>query len=110
MMVCTRDTGILDVAYELSRWPSSWNTDRGSAVANTSQEGFRSPFFRAGIDLFSEGNIDDSDVRMKHHKDTDANWMMVRVAGLGKALRIDLEEVLVRAEVMYQAMQSACSR
>ena len=46
------------------------------------------------------------EVRIKHQADTEANWMMVRVAGLGKAFRIDLDEVLVRAEVIYQATHS----
>jgi hypothetical protein len=46
---------------------------------------------------------------MKHHSETDANWMIVRVAGFGKAFKIDLEEVLVKAEVRYQTIQSACS-
>ena len=35
--------------------------------------------------------------------------MIVRVAGFGKALSIDLEDVFVRAEVMYQTMQSICT-
>ena len=77
-------------------------------MASTSQEGFRSPFFNAGMDLLSPGNNVDSDVRMKHQSETEANWMMVKVAGFGKALRIDLDEVLVRADVRYQTMQSAC--
>ena len=34
--------------------------------------------------------------------------MIVRVAGLGKAFSIDLEDVFVNAEVMYQTMHSAC--
>ena len=110
LMVWTKDTGIFEVAYELSRCPSSWKIERGSAVASTSQEGLRSPFFNAGIDLFSPGKSVEIDVRMKHHSETEANWMMVKVAGFGKALRIDLDEVLVRAEVMYQTMQSAYSR
>ncbi len=32
--------------------------------------------------------------------------MMVRVIGLGKALRIDFDEVLVKAELMYQTRHS----
>ena len=36
--------------------------------------------------------------------------MIVRVAGFGKAFSIDLEEVFVRAEVIYHAMQSACTK
>lgn len=40
-----------------------------------------------------------------HHEETKANWMRVRVMGFGKTLRIDLEEVLVKAELMYQTRQ-----
>ena len=33
---------------------------------------------------------------------------MVKVIGRGRALRIDLEEVLVRAEVVYQMTDNVC--
>lgn len=36
---------------------------------------------------------------------TKANWIRVRVAGLGKALRMLFEEVLVKALEKYQIMQ-----
>ena len=36
-----------------------------------------------------------------HQVETKANWMSVRVIGLGKAFRMDFEEVFVRAEDMY---------
>lgn len=42
----------------------------------------------------------------KHHIDTKANCTTVRVMGLGKAFRIDFDEVFVTAEVMYQIRQS----
>ena len=51
--------------------------------------------------------MEDSEARTKHHNETDANWIIVKVAGFGKALRIDFDEVLVKADVMYQTMQSA---
>lgn len=35
------------------------------------------------------------------NEDTNANWTMVRVAGLSKAVRIDLEDVFVNAEDQY---------
>ena len=41
-----------------------------------------------------------------HQEETKANWISVRVTGLGKALRMDLEEVFVNAEVKYQMRQS----
>jgi hypothetical protein len=36
---------------------------------------------------------------------TKANWIRVSVAGLGNALRIAFEDVLVRALDIYQTMQ-----
>ena len=41
--------------------------------------------------------------------ETKANCTRVRVAGMLKALRIDFEEVLVKADDMYHAMQSICT-
>ncbi len=43
-----------------------------------------------------------------HQEDTKANWIRVRVIGLGKTLRMDFDEVLVRAELMYQMRQRTC--
>ena len=37
--------------------------------------------------------------------DTKANWTRVRVIGLGKAFKIDFDEVFVRAELVYQTRQ-----
>lgn len=82
--------------------------ERGNAVYKTSQEGRLRPFFRAGIALFSEGKIEDKLVNIKHQMDTEANCTIVRVAGLGNAFKIDLEEVLVNAEVMYQVIHRPC--
>ncbi len=36
-----------------------------------------------------------------HKEATNANWIKVSVAGLGKALRMAFEEVLVKIEAMY---------
>lgn len=36
-----------------------------------------------------------------HHPDTNANCMTVRVTGFGRAVRMALEEVLEKMEVMY---------
>jgi hypothetical protein len=65
------------------------------------------PFFSAGIDLFRVGNIEARYARMRHHMETDANCTIVNVTGFGNAVRIDFEDVLVSADVMYHAMQSA---
>lgn len=110
LIVWTRETGILDVAYELNKCPNSWKTDSGNAVYITSHEGRLRPFFSAGIVLFSWGKSDDMLVNIKHQMNTDANWTIVRVAGLGRAFKMDFEEVLVKAEVMYQVIQRACSK
>lgn len=106
LMVCTSDTGIFDVEYELNRCPRSWKIERGRAVDKTSQDGARSPFFRAGIALRKGGNIEANHVRSKHQPETEANWAIVRVTGRLKALRIDFDEVLVSAEVIYHIIQS----
>ena len=39
--------------------------------------------------------------------ETDANCTIVKVTGFEKAVKMDFEEVFVRADVMYHAMQSA---
>lgn len=64
------------------------------------------PFFRAGMDFFNEGKIDDRYDRMRHQAETKPNWTIVKVIGFGSVVRISLDEVLVSAEVMYQTMQS----
>jgi hypothetical protein len=56
---------------------------------------------------FSEGKVEAAVASIRHHRETEANWMIVRVAGLSKAFNIDFEEVLVKAEVMYHVMHSA---
>ena len=43
---------------------------------------------------------------MRQYEHTKANWISVRVAGLSKVVRIDFEEVLVRAEDQYHIIQS----
>jgi hypothetical protein len=39
---------------------------------------------------------------MMHQNETKANCTIDRVIGFGKAIRIDLEEVFVSADVKYQ--------
>lgn len=51
------------------------------------------------------GKIVDSQEKKRHRKATKKNWMRVSVAGLGKAFRMDFEDVLVRALDMYHIMQ-----
>ena len=105
-MVWTSETGIFEVAYELSRWPSSWNTDKGSAVRRTSIDGFRRPFLRAGTLRLSDGNTEAAVASTRHQNETDANCMIVSVAGLSNAFSMDFEDVLVRADVIYHVIHS----
>jgi hypothetical protein len=65
------------------------------------------PFFSAGIDLFRMGKIEARYASMRHQIETEANCTIVNVTGFGNAVSIDFEEVLVSADVMYHAMQSA---
>ena len=60
------------------------------------------PFFKAGILALRLGKSVDIYAKNRHHPETKANCMIVRVIGLGKALRIDFDEVLVKAELKYQ--------
>ena len=45
----------------------------------------------------------------RHQPDTKANCTVVRVTGLGSAVRIVFEDMLVKMEVMYQTPQSICA-
>lgn len=60
------------------------------------------PFFKAGTRTFRLGNDIARNAKKRHHPETKANCMMVKVIGLGKVLRIDFDEVLVKAELKYQ--------
>ncbi len=64
------------------------------------------PFLRAGIVFFRDGKMDANHAERMHQKQTKRNWTMDRVIGLEKAFRIDLDEVFVRADVIYQTMNS----
>ena len=61
---------------------------------------------RAGTAVRSFGKIDASQDSKMQYEDTKANCISVRVAGLSKAVRIDLDEVLVRADDQYHITQS----
>lgn len=64
------------------------------------------PFFKAGMAVCRRGKRRARDAKNRHHPETKANCIIVRVIGLGKALSMDLEEVLVKAELRYQIRQS----
>ena len=50
------------------------------------------------------GKMVESQEKNRQRKATKKNWMSVRVAGFGNALRIDFEDVFVRALDMYHIM------
>ena len=107
-MVWTSETGICDVAVEERRWPPIWKAARGIVVIMTSLVGYRTPCRNEGMCVLSVGKIEDSQEKKMQKPDTNANCIRVRVAGLRKALRIDFEEVLVRALEKYQMIQRTC--
>ena len=82
--------------------PANWNMAKGSAVIRTSRLGYRMPFLRAGMLLLREGNMVERYTNDKHHRDTNANCTIVSVTGLGRAFKMDFEDVLVTADVRYQ--------
>lgn len=47
----------------------------------------------------------ESQEKKRQRKATKKNWMSVRVAGLGNALRMDFEDVFVKALDMYHIIQ-----
>jgi hypothetical protein len=73
LIVWTKETGILDVAYELKRWPKSWKIESGKAVYITSHDGGLSPFRNAGIDRFNDGNTEVRPVNTIHQAKTERN-------------------------------------
>jgi len=64
------------------------------------------PFRSAGIAVLRGGYRWARKEKKMHHEETKANCMSVRVIGLGKAFRIDLEEVFVRADDRYHMRHS----
>jgi hypothetical protein len=105
LIVWTSETGICEVAIELRICPSNWNPARGRAVMITSRDGRNMPLRRAGIAVFNPGKSVEQYVRSRHQNDTKANCIRVSVTGLGSAVNMDLEDVLVTADVMYQTIQ-----
>ena len=75
----------------------------------TSREGARIPCLNEGMLAFNIGSNVDSHEKNTQKEETNANCMRVSVAGLGRALRIDFEEVFVKALEKYQMMQRICT-
>lgn len=60
LTVCTNETGILEVADALSKWPPIWKAAKGKVVLMTSFEGCRMGFLRAGIEVRRFGKTEAS--------------------------------------------------
>jgi hypothetical protein len=108
LMVCTRDTGILDVASALRMCPPIWKQVKGSVAMINSLDGGRIPYLRKGIVCFMRGNLRAAAASTRHHPETKANCTVVRVTGWGSAVRMALEDMLVKMDVMYQTAHSIC--
>lgn len=67
----------------------------------TSLDGGKMPLRRAGMAVFKAGKSFEQYVSSRHQNETKANCMMVRVTGLGSVVNMDLEDVLVTADVIY---------
>lgn len=105
-MVCTKDTGIRDMASELRMWPPIWKAVSGKVAMMMSLLGLRMPFFSTGKASRTDLLCLASQAKNRHHPVTRKNWMMVRVTGRFKVVRIDFDEVLVMIEVAYQKRHS----
>ena len=110
MMVCTNDTGIREVASALNICPPIWKHVRGIVAMMSSLEGERIPYFKKGIACFIRGYFLADMASIRHQPETKANCTVVRVMGLGSAVRMALEDMLVKMDVMYQTPQSTCAR
>jgi hypothetical protein len=81
--------------------PTTWNTAIGAVVRMISSVGGINPPCSAGIALPSAGYACAAFESTTHHPITNMNCISVSVIGLGNPLSIDLEDVLVMAELMY---------
>lgn len=93
------------MASELRMWPPIWNAVSGRVAMMTSLFGLRMPFLSTGAASRSDALRLASQDKNMHQKETSRNWTIVRVTGLGRAVRMALEEVLERMEVVYQKPQ-----
>ncbi|KAI5296850.1 hypothetical protein KEM56_005289, partial [Ascosphaera pollenicola] len=109
LMVCTSETGMAAIDNALKICPASEKHASGSAVMQTSTVGYLIPFFSAGTLCRTIGNRCARYANSKHQNDTNANCISVSVMGRSSALRIDLDEVFVSADVMYHTTHSPIS-
>lgn len=94
------------MAADDNKWPTSWNKARGMVVLTISRVGLRIPIFSTGMASPIAGTAVASQAKKRQKTKTKRNWMTVRVMGFGKALRMALEEVLVKAELKYHSKHS----
>lgn len=106
-MVWTKETGILDIASEFRMWPPIWKAVKGRVAMMMSLLGLRMPPFRTGKALRTVALRLASHERKTHQKETNINWMTVRVTGLGSAVKMAFEEVFVRMDVAYQKVHKS---
>lgn len=110
LIVCTSDTGIRDMASEFRMCPPIWNAVSGSVAMMMSLLGFRIPFLSTGMSSRTVALRLASHEKKIHQNETSKNWTMVRVTGLGRAVRMALDEVLVMMEVKYHTPQSILTK
>lgn len=67
------------------------------------------PCLRAGMAFLRFGKMDASHEKSKQKPATNANCISVSVAGFENELRIDFDEVFVRAEDIYHTKHSTWS-
>lgn len=67
--------------------------------------GYLMPCFNAGTAVLILGNVDASQANNRQNVDTKANCTSVSVAGLSNAMRIDFDDVLVKADEVYHITQ-----
>lgn len=68
--------------------------------------GGRIPYFKKGMVCFIRGYLLARAARSMHHPETNANCTRVRVMGFGSAVRMALDEVLEKMDVIYQIPHS----
>lgn len=78
-------------------------------VTMTSRLGYLILCFKKGMATCSRGKVRARPAEMMHQAETKANCMMVKVTGFGYTVRIDFEDVFVRAELKYQTRQRTFS-
>ena len=106
LMVCTSETGMRAMASEFKICPPIWKAVKGKVAMMMSLFGLLMPFLRTGTALRTVAFRFASQERKMHQSETRKNCMTVRVIGWGRAVRMALEDVLVRIDAENQAPHS----